>query len=232
MTGRMDTAFFDLDGTLTDPKPGITRCIQYALERLGFPVPAEDDLVWCIGPPLHASFRIFVGTDELADRAIDLYRERFRDIGLYENEAYAGIDDTLSKVAATGRRLFVATSKPKIYADRIVEHFGLRRHFEHVFGAELDGTRVDKGDLLAYALTEAKADPVRAIMIGDRSHDVVGARRNGMTAIGVLYGYGSREELTNAGAHHLCAAHPDVVPHCAASIGKASGEFDPATQVK
>jgi phosphoglycolate phosphatase len=209
------SAFFDLDGTLTDPKPGITRCIQYALERLGFPVPSENDLVWCIGPPLLASMKKFVGTDELAHRAVELYRERFRDVGLYENEVYAGIGETLAKVAAGGRRLFVATSKPKVYADRIVEHFSLGRHFEYIFGSELDGTRADKADLLAYALAEAKVDPARAIMIGDRSHDVVGARKNGMKAIGVLYGYGSLAELRDAGADHLCAAHPDVVQHCA-----------------
>ena len=210
----MNGAFFDLDGTLTDPKPGITRCIQYALERLGFPVPSEDDLVWCIGPPLHASMKKLVGSDDLTHRAVKLYRERFRDVGLYENEAYAGIQETLASVAAGGRRLFVATSKPKIYADRIIEHFGLGRHFEQVFGSELDGTRTNKSDLLAYALAETKADAARAVMIGDRSHDVVGARKNGMRAIGVLYGYGSLAELTDAGAHHLCGAHPDVVPHC------------------
>ena len=212
----MYSTFFDLDGTLTDPKPGITRCIQYALEHLGFPVPTQDDLVWCIGPPLHASMKKFVGTDELAHRAVELYRERFRDVGLYENEAYAGIEETLAKVAVGGRRLFVATSKPKVYADRIVEHFGLGGLFEHVFGSELDGTRTDKTDLLAYALSEAKLDPAQAIMIGDRSHDVVGARKNGMKAIGVLYGYGSLAELTDAGADHLCAAHPDLVRYCAA----------------
>jgi phosphoglycolate phosphatase len=212
----MYSTFFDLDGTLTDPKPGITRCIQYALEHLGFPVPSQDDLVWCIGPPLHASMKKFVGTDELAHRAVELYRERFRDVGLFENEAYAGIEETLAKVAVGGRRLFVATSKPKVYADRIVEHFGLGGLFEHVFGSELDGTRTDKADLLAYALSAAKVDPARAIMIGDRSHDVVGARKNGMKAIGVLYGYGSLAELTDAGADHLCAAHPDLVRYCAA----------------
>ena len=212
----MYSTFFDLDGTLTDPKPGITRCIQYALEHLGFPVPTQDDLVWCIGPPLHASMKKFVGTDELAHRAVELYRERFRDVGLFENEAYAGIEETLAKVAVGGRRLFVATSKPKVYADRIIEHFGLGGLFEHVFGSELDGTRTDKADLLAYALSAAKVDPARAIMIGDRSHDVVGARKNGMKAIGVLYGYGSLAELTDAGADHLCAAHPDLVRYCAA----------------
>jgi phosphoglycolate phosphatase len=114
--------------------------------------------------------------------------------------------------------MFIATSKPKIYADRIVEHFGLGRHFEHVFGSELDGTRADKAELLAYALDQTKADPTRAIMIGDRSHDVTGARKNGMMAIGVLYGYGTLTELTEAGADYLCAAHPDVVPHCSTSV--------------
>jgi phosphoglycolate phosphatase len=211
----MDAAFFDLDGTLTNPKPGITRCIQYALERLGFSVPPEDDLVWCIGPPLHASMKKLVGTDELADRAVELYRKRFRDIGLYENEVYAGIEATLSEIAAIGLRLFVATSKPKIYADRIVDHFGLRQHFEQVFGSELDGTRSDKMALLAYALAKTAVDPMRAIMIGDRNHDVIGARKNGMKSIGVLYGFGSLAELTEAGADHLCAAHPEIVTHCA-----------------
>ena len=211
----MATIYFDLDGTLTDPKPGITRSIQYALEQLGQPVPSEDKLAWCIGPPLHASLKMLTGTDELADRALLLYRERFGDVGLFENEAYGGIEETLSALSATGARMFVATSKPAVYAERIVEHFGLRHYFEHVFGSELDGTRVDKGDLLSYALETAKVDPGTAVMIGDRSHDVVGARRNGMTAIGVLYGYGSEAELRDAGAHHICASHPELLGHSA-----------------
>ncbi len=212
----MATIYFDLDGTLTNPKPGITRSIQYALERLNVAVPDEDDLTWCIGPPLHASLKKLTGTDELADRALLLYRERFADVGLFENEAYAGITDTLTTIAATGQRMFVATSKPAVYATRIVDHFGLKPYFERVFGSELDGTRVDKRDLLRYALDEARVDPAGSIMIGDRSHDVVGARTNGMTAIGVLYGYGSEAELRDAGAHHICAAHPDLLGHCLA----------------
>jgi phosphoglycolate phosphatase len=211
----MPTIYFDLDGTLTNPKPGITRSIQYALQRLGVAVPSQDELTWCIGPPLHASLKTLTGTDELADRALVLYRERFADVGLFENEVYAGIEDTLSAVAATKVRMFVATSKPAVYADRIIDHFGLRRHFEQVFGSELDGTRVDKVDLLRYALDTAKVDPRTAIMIGDRSHDVIGARRNGMRAIGVLYGYGSEDELRTAGAHRICAAHPELPGHCA-----------------
>ncbi|MCP3383795.1 HAD family hydrolase [Bradyrhizobium sp. CCGUVB4N] len=212
----MATIFFDLDGTLTNPKPGITRSIQYALERLSLAVPSEDELTWCIGPPLHASLKKLTGTDALADQALLLYRERFSDIGLFENEAYAGIIDTLTTIAATDQRMFVATSKPAVYASRIVEHFGLKPYFEHVFGSELDGTRVDKRDLLRYALDETGVDATSAIMIGDRSHDVVGARTNGMTAIGVLYGYGSEAELRDAGAHHICAAHPELLGHCAA----------------
>ncbi|QOZ69859.1 HAD family hydrolase [Bradyrhizobium arachidis] len=212
----MQTIYFDLDGTLTNPKPGITRSIQYALERLNVAVPSEDELVWCIGPPLHASLEKLTGSSELADRALLLYRERFSDVGLFENEAYGGIKDTLSSIAATHQRIFVATSKPAVYATRIIDHFGLRPYFERVFGSELDGTRVDKRDLLRYALDEARVDPADAIMIGDRSHDVVGARTNGMTAIGVLYGYGSEAELRDAGAHHICAAHPELLGHCVA----------------
>lgn len=210
----MATIFFDLDGTLTNPKPGITRSIQYALERLSLAVPGEDELTWCIGPPLHASLKKLTGTDALADQALLLYRERFSDIGLFENEAYAGIVDTLATLAAATPRMFVATSKPAVYATRIVDHFGLKPYFERVFGSELDGTRVDKRDLLRYALDETGIDADSAIMIGDRSHDVVGARTNGMTAIGVLYGYGSEAELRDAGAHHICAVHPELLGHC------------------
>ena len=209
----MRTIYFDLDGTLTDPKPGITRSIQYALEKLGLAVPAEDNLVWCIGPPLHASLKKLTGTDALADQALLLYRERFADIGLFENEVFAGIKDTLSALSASCRRMFIATSKPAVYAERIVDHFGLRPHFERVFGSELDGRLVDKTDLLCHALETAKVDPRLAVMVGDRGHDMIGARNNGMTAIGVLYGYGSREELEGAGAHRICETHPELVDY-------------------
>ena len=210
----MQTIYFDLDGTLTDPKPGITGSIQYALKKLGLAVPSQDELTWCIGPPLHASLKALTGSDLLADQALLLYRERFSEVGLFENTPYPGIHETLAAVAATGARMFVATSKPAVYATRIVDHFGLKPYFERVFGSELDGTRVDKRDLLRYALAETEVDPRQAIMIGDRSHDVVGARTNGMTAIGVLYGYGSEAELRDAGAHHICAAHPELLGHC------------------
>jgi phosphoglycolate phosphatase len=211
----MNPIFFDLDGTLTNPKPGITRSIQHALRKLDHEAPAEDDLTWCIGPPLHASFKKLLGTDALADKAILLYRERFADVGLFENEVYPGIEATLSVLAGQARRLFVATSKPGVYAERIIDHFKLRGYFERVFGSELDGTRSDKSDLLGYALKAAQVDPAGAIMIGDRSHDMIGARNNGLTAVGVLYGYGSKEELLAAGAHRLSATPRELLDHIA-----------------
>lgn len=210
----MDAIFFDLDGTLTDPKPGITRSIQYALQRLDHPtIPTEDELTWCIGPPLRTSFVRLLGGDHSADRAVSFYRERFSDIGLYENRVYDGIGDVLTALCASGHRLFVATSKAHVFADRIIDHFDLRSHFERVFGAELDGTRVEKSHLLEYALKEASADPAKTLMIGDRSHDMIGAKNNGMKGIGVLYGYGSRDELIEAGALHVCVA-PEAILGC------------------
>lgn len=210
----LDAIFFDLDGTLTDPKPGITRSIQYALQKLGHPaIPTEDELTWCIGPPLRASFVRLLGAEAHADRAVSLYRERFSEIGLFENAVYDGIAEVLTTLSQSGQRLFVATSKPHVFATRIVEHFGLRHHFEHVFGSELDGTRVDKSDLLAYALKTVAVNPAKTLMIGDRSHDMVGAKNNGMRAIGVLYGYGSKDELLGAGASQICAT-PQAIPGC------------------
>jgi len=210
----IDTVFFDLDGTLTDPKIGITASIQYALAKFDIAVPTQDELTWCIGPPLHVSFKALLDcSDADADRAVAFYRERFGDVGLFENTLYADVEDVLTAVAAGGRRLFVATSKPHVFADRIIDHFGLRRHFVHVFGSELDGTRVHKTDLLRYALDETSTDPARAMMIGDRKHDMIGAANNGIGTIGVLYGYGSRAELAEAGAMQLCQT-PGDIPGC------------------
>ena len=210
----MDAIFFDLDGTLTNPKPGITRSIQYALQKLDHPtMPTEDELTWCIGPPLRASFVRLLGAETSADLAVTYYRERFSDVGLYENGVYDGIADVLTSLCASGHKLFVATSKPHVFAERIIDHFGLRNHFERVFGSELDGTRVDKSHLLEYALKETSVDPAKTLMIGDRSHDMIGAKNNGMKGIGVLYGYGSEDELLRAGAHQVCAT-PGAILGC------------------
>ena len=210
----LDAIFFDLDGTLTDPKPGITRSIQYALGKLDHAtVPTGDELTWCIGPPLRASFVRLLGDEDSADLAVSLYRERFSDVGLYENSLYAGIRDVLTALRLSGRRLFVATSKPHVFADRIIDHFDLRHHFERVFGSELDGTRVDKSELLRYALRTTGVDASKSVMIGDRSHDMVGATNNAMKGIGVLYGYGNRDELFAAGASAVCAT-PEALLGC------------------
>lgn len=202
-TDRMNL-LLDLDGTLTDPKEGITRCIQHALERLGRPIPAQDELLGCIGPPLHASFvELLDGDETLAHRAVAFYRERFGEVGLYENVPYPGIGKALEVLSRRGARLFVATSKPTIYARRIISHFGLEGRLEDVFGSELDGTRTNKVELLAWILERTALDPRCTLMVGDRRHDIAGAIANGVEPIGVTWGYGGHRELLDAGAARL-----------------------------
>jgi phosphoglycolate phosphatase len=191
----MKNILFDLDGTLTDPKVGITSCIRYALEKLEATSP--ENLDWCIGPPLLESFRQLLPSHppETAQQAIHFYRERFARTGMYENEVYPGIPEMLKKLTLSGKKLYVATSKPKIYADEIVRHFGLSPFFKAVYGAELDGTRSDKAELIKHALEDIGANSEKFIMIGDRKHDLIGARKNTISGVGVLWGYGTKEEL-------------------------------------
>ena len=204
---------FDLDGTLTDPREGITKCIAHALERMGVEPPPLDELTFAIGPPLRASLAKLLGTQsrEAVERALAHYRERFADVGLYENAPYDGIDATLVALRRAGHPLYVATSKPRVYAERIVSHFTLHAHFEAVHGCELDGTREDKRDLLAHLFPSHGIDPARAVMVGDRGVDMTAARHHGAFALGVLWGYGSREELAGAGAQEL-AERPSRIP--------------------
>ena len=200
---------FDLDGTLTDPFTGITKCIQYALVSLGRPEPSAESLRWCIGPSLKLSFATLLGPQEehLADVALAKYRERFGSVGLFENEVYPGIEHALDELTKAGHSLGVATSKPRVYAERIVEHFGLTKYFRSVDGSELDGTRSGKTDLIAYILGRDGFAQDNVAMIGDRQHDIIGARQNGVAGVGVLWGYGSPEELKAAGAR-ACVAAP------------------------
>lgn len=207
----MNTIFFDLDGTLTDPKLGITGSIQYALEKLSRDVPPADELTWCIGPPLLESFAKILGDDKTAQEAVRLFRERFTETGIFENVVYPKIPAVLDQLQKSGRQLFVATSKPAVYAERIIKHFSLDTYFERVFGSELDGTNSNKGELLAFALKETGVSTAQAAMIGDRKHDIRGARSNGLLAIGVLYGYGTEDELTEAGARHICSSPDDLL---------------------
>ncbi len=202
-----DHIYFDLDGTLTDPFEGISKSIVYALDRLGEVAPADDVLRRFIGPPLLENFESLVGKGRAGD-AVTFYRERFGDVGWQENIPYDGIPDLLRSLRDTGRTLYVATSKPTAFAERIVSHFDLREFFNGVFGSELDGRRTEKAELLAYALSRnASTD---AVMIGDREHDVIGAIQNDMRIIGVSYGYGTVEELRAAGAEQI-ASSPDAL---------------------
>lgn len=204
--------YFDLDGTLTDPYEGITKCILYALDKLGFPHPDSDFLYGCIGPPLYETFPQLVG-EELTLTAVDLYRERFNDVGWLENKIYDGILDALRAIHADGNTLFVATSKPHVQATRIVDHFGIGEFFTTVYGCELDGTRSKKTELLEYAIAQ-NPGTVQRTMVGDRKHDLIGAVANGMRPVGVSYGYGSIDELTAAGALHIAetpGSLPDII---------------------
>ena len=208
LSNAQESVFFDLDGTLTDPKIGITRSIRFVLEKLRVDSPSEDELTWCIGPPLLESFASIVG-EQHAPQALEYYRERFAETGWRENTPYPGILQTLADLVDAGRTLYVATSKPHIYARRIIEHFEMGQYFSEVFGSELDGARSAKTDLLRYALAETRS--TNAVMIGDREYDVIGALNNGMRAIGVSYGYGSREELVKAGAEEIVSQPEDLL---------------------
>ena len=205
------TVFFDLDGTLTDPKPGIVGSIQYALDALGARVPEPEELLWCIGPPLKSSFEILLDDPALSDSAVALYRERFSEKGLFENRVYEGIEAMLSELRAQGATLHVATSKPHVFASRIIEHFGLSAYFDRVFGSELSGERADKTELLRHALAQTGAPRWQSFMVGDRSHDMVGALGNDLLGVGVLYGFGTADELTAAGAHKIVTQVDDLV---------------------
>ena len=202
----MKTVFLDLDGTLTDPKPGVTKSFIYALEKLGRAAPTMDELEWVIGPALMESFIQLKVDDPL--EAIDLYRERYTTIGLYENRVYDGIPGLLTNLQSAGYTMCLATAKPYAYARKITAHFGLAQYLTHEFGPELDGTRNNKGDLLAYALDLTGYNAGSSIMIGDRHHDIDAARAVGMKSIGVTWGYGSESEL--AAANAVCQTPDDL----------------------
>ena len=197
-----NTILFDLDGTLTDPGEGITKSVAYALKKYGIEVTDRSVLYPFIGPPLVDSFQKYYGfSPEQAEQAVVYYREYFRETGLFENEVYDGVEDLLASLRSAGKRVILATSKPEIFARRILDHFGLTRYFDVIAGALLDGSRMHKADVIAYALdTAGITDKSSVVMVGDREQDVKGAEKTELPCIGVLYGYGSREELTTAGA--------------------------------
>ena len=203
---RYKNVLFDLDGTLTDPAEGITNALMHAQRRLGRPVSPREELYVFIGPPLIETFMSEWGLSrQESDQALVYYREHFGTKGLFENVPYAGIGECLAELKDAGLRLFVATSKPEPLSLRILEHFDLLKYFEAVAGSTMDEQRTKKGEVIAYALDTYGLDRAETVMVGDRKHDVIGARENGVPCVGVLYGYGSRAELQEAGAAALAA---------------------------
>lgn len=187
---------FDLDGTLTDPAEGITRCIAYALEQLQAPVPQQAELLRWIGPPLRQNFAAYLHSDTLAGQALALYRERFATEGIFENRLYPGVPSLLADVQASGCRLFLASAKPLPYVERILEHFGLSRYFAGVAGASLDGHVSSKQEVIGLVIPQlASSERTTCVMVGDRRDDILGARAHQLPCIAVSYGYGSRAEL-------------------------------------
>jgi phosphoglycolate phosphatase len=205
--------FFDLDGTLTDPAPGIGACLLHAARALGHTALSEADIRRYIGPPLRDCFAELLATTDPAriEEAVRLYRERFSDVGIFENSVYPGISRALSRLRQAGHPLHIVTSKPAVYADRIVDHFGLREHFPRVYGAELSGALGTKSELVALAIDTERIEPAQACMIGDREHDVFGAKAHDVLAIGVTWGYGSRAELEAAGADHVVDSFTELL---------------------
>ncbi len=206
--------FFDLDGTLTNPQLGITRCFQYAMEGMGHKAWPTSTLEKFIGPPLQDSFRRVLNTTDqmLINEAIRLYRERYSHEGLFENELYPGIPDSLLLLRDSGHDLLVVTSKPTIYAERIVRHFELDPLFPKTYGSALSGEYTDKRELIAHVLDQEGVLPDEAIMIGDRSYDIVGAKMNKVVSVGVLWGFGSVAELLHAGADMIVSSVATLTP--------------------
>ncbi len=207
---------FDLDGTLTDPKEGITKCFQYALEAFGITPPPADELTWVIGPPLMESFEQGCGfSEERAQEATTKYRERYEAVGWGENRLYAGVAEALTCLREAGFVLAVATSKPEHMAKRILEHFGLEGFFEVIGGATMDRSRSKKADVVSYTLERLGVlKREEALMIGDRKYDVEGAGQLGIPCLGVTWGYGGMEELEKAGAVAVAESMKEMTDYC------------------
>jgi phosphoglycolate phosphatase len=200
MTG-FRTILFDLDGTLTDPSKGIFNSFRYALAKLGITEEHPETMVSLIGPPLQVSFEKRYGLQgESIMQAVSYYREYFGEKGLLENKIYDGIPQLLAQLKGIGKKVFLASTKAGVYADRILEHFNIRGFFDYLSCATFDGSRVDKSEIIAHALQKTGSTrDGKVVMVGDRKFDIIGARQNGLAAIGVTYGFGSKEELA---AHH------------------------------
>lgn len=192
----MKRILFDLDGTLTDPFLGITRSVAYSLKSFGIEVDDLETLKPFIGPPLDVSFREYYHMDEAQSwKAVEKYREYFSKKGLFENKVYEGMEDFLQSLLNMDMKLYVCTSKPEVFAKEILDHFSLTPYFTGIYGATLDGSLKNKGDVIAHCIKQEQLNIQDCMMIGDRQHDIVGAHQNQIPCIGVLYGYGSLEEF-------------------------------------
>lgn len=202
---------FDLDGTLTDPAEGIANSVMYALDKFGVKE-ERSNLHRFIGPPLWSSFEKFYGfTKEKSNEAVEYYREYFKEKGMFENLVYDGISELLKGLKNSGKIILVATSKPEAFAVQILKHFELYEYFEFAAGATLDGSRSQKADVIRYALESCNiAELNEVVMIGDREHDIIGAKIVGVDSIGVLYGYGGLDELKNTGANFIAEKVEDL----------------------
>jgi phosphoglycolate phosphatase len=217
---RRRVLLVDLDGTLTDPAEGIVGCFRLALEALGRSPPPAAELTWIIGPSLRRSFAEMLGGAGDPEEALGIYRRRYSTEGLFEAVVYDGVSAALTDLRAAGTRLFLCTSKPAVFAERILGHFDLRPHFDGVYGDEIDGRYEDKGDLIARILDSEKLKAGDCCMWGDRKHDVLAASRHAIPTIGALWGYGGADELREAGAAVLCAS-PSEAPGAFWALSRA-----------
>jgi phosphoglycolate phosphatase len=208
----MTTVLLDLDGTLSDSRPGIAACFRYTLGELGHDAQATGDLSWAVGPPIRVSIQRLLAQygDDRVDAAVDIYRNRYSTVGLYECSVFAGVVDMLDAIRTAGLTMCVATSKRRDFAERVIDHLRLRDYIKTVYGAEPGGGLDEKQDLLAHILAAEGLAAGDAVMVGDRLHDMHAARVNAIRSIGVLWGYGGRDELLAAGADAL-AERPDQV---------------------
>lgn len=210
---------FDLDGTLTDPKEGITKCVQYALAHFGIDVPDLNELMCFIGPPLIESFQMFYGfSEEKAELAVKKYRERFKDIGIFENGVYDGVLELLSECKKAGKKICLATSKPEEFAVRILEKYKMAEYFDEAVGSTMDGSINAKDEVINEAFRRLGIDSdekkAKIIMVGDRKHDIIGAKKCGIESIGVLFGYAEDGELEAAGADYIVATVEELKLLC------------------
>lgn len=219
MLTRIANILFDLDGTLTDPGEGITRCIQYALGQLNRAIPPWEHLTWCIGPPLKTSFAQLLNTTDstILEHALVHYRRRFSEKGLFENILYPGVVSALGDLQRAGFNLFLATSKPRVFATQILEYFKISPFFQTAYGSELDGRLSDKSELIAHIIDQEGLDSAATLMVGDRVFDIEAGKENKVVTAAVAYGYGTQEEIV--------AANPDVVFETIADLSKTMLSF-------